>query len=331
MFTAPCFAPDEFYPKNEIEDKIEQKLLNQLDEEPILVATTLLFTANHKNKEKLEKCIELINKLVDNILQNPTEEKFRKIRLENPAFKEKVYSCKYADMVLKKSGFKATQVKKYEQDPNDSSIQIEITDDCFLYEDTNLEPLNRLKEALSLGEPIVPQLNRDRKVYKIVSSKSVLANFDLSEEFYNLNIEDMRREQALRNEALEKQGMLRTKAMRERDEQLELRRYNYCLIRIRFPNDYILQGLFKATETYEDLYKFVLASLEYEFLAFELFGHSLKKSTVASSTLAEAGLAPATLLNFRWNEDSVNDMGQTRVNLNNYIKKDLIERASNLE
>lgn len=36
--------------------------------------------------------------------------------------------------------------------------------------------------------------------------------------------------------------MLRTKAMREKEEQREMRKYNYTLLRVRFPDGYILQG-----------------------------------------------------------------------------------------
>ena len=103
--------------------------------------------------------------------------------------------------------------------------------------------------------------------------------FDLSEEFYNVGVEELRKEHKIKMEEVEKQGMLRTKAMRERDEQLELRRYNYCLVRVRFPNDFILQALFKSSETYEILYQFIQSQLEYDSVPFDLFGHSLKKNT----------------------------------------------------
>lgn len=36
--------------------------------------------------------------------------------------------------------------------------------------------------------------------------------------------------------------MLRTRAMREKEEQREMRKYNYTLLRVRFPDGYILQG-----------------------------------------------------------------------------------------
>ena len=123
-------------------------------------------------------------------------------------------------MVLKKGGFKAKSISKFEPTPSEPDIQIETKEDCFVFEQDDLESLEKLKEALSLGEPIVAELYRDIKVFRINQNSTGVSNFDLSEEFYNLNIEEMRREQTLRNETLEKQGMLRTKAMRERDEQL---------------------------------------------------------------------------------------------------------------
>ena len=46
-----------------------------------------------------------------------------------------------------------------------------------------------------------------------------------------------------RTEAVEQQGMLRTKEMREREALREKRRYRYSLIRIRFPDGLVLQVL----------------------------------------------------------------------------------------
>merc|ERR1712150_174943 len=118
---------------------------------------------------------------------------------------------------------------------------------------------------------------------------------------------------------------------RERDEQLELRRYNFCLVRVRFPNDFILQALFRSNETYEVLYNFIQEQLEYDTVPFELFGHSLKKNIELTSTLAEAGLAPAALINFKWNDSSVAEAAQLNLNLKHYIKPSLIKKAVNLE
>lgn len=46
-----------------------------------------------------------------------------------------------------------------------------------------------------------------------------------------------------RSDLVERKAMLRTKAMREKDEQRERRKYNYALIRVRLPDGNILQGM----------------------------------------------------------------------------------------
>ena len=46
-----------------------------------------------------------------------------------------------------------------------------------------------------------------------------------------------------RAEAVERESMLRTKAMRERDEiKMAIRHYRYVLIRVRLPEGLLLQG-----------------------------------------------------------------------------------------
>jgi hypothetical protein len=44
-----------------------------------------------------------------------------------------------------------------------------------------------------------------------------------------------------RTEAVERSMMLRTKAMREKEEKREMRKYRYSVIRIRFPDGVLLQ------------------------------------------------------------------------------------------
>ena len=45
--------------------------------------------------------------------------------------------------------------------------------------------------------------------------------------------------------------MLRTKAMREREEMKERRKYRFALIRIRFPDGLVLQVKSGSTEKFE--------------------------------------------------------------------------------
>jgi hypothetical protein len=45
-----------------------------------------------------------------------------------------------------------------------------------------------------------------------------------------------------RSETVERLSVLRTKAMREKEEQRELRKYTYTLLRVRLPDGCLLQG-----------------------------------------------------------------------------------------
>lgn len=59
-----------------------------------------------------------------------------------------------------------------------------------------------------------------------------------------------------RTEAIEHSSVLRTKAMREKDElKAAIKYYRFILLRIRFPEDVILQGLIatytRSVDSYE--------------------------------------------------------------------------------
>ena len=286
-------------PKAKLEERIEDKLMENLNEEPILTALTLLFTLNYKNEEKLQKCVETLTKIVENIVAHPSEEKYRKIRCENAQIKEKLLSCKYCELVLTTLGFKLSKVKK---------VSEESLEDVYVFDhedDLNYAKLHDFKESLDVVQPIKPVL--DRNILLINSSSQAEANsFNLDEEFYNLNINEIKREQKLREEALEKSGNLRTKAMRQRDELLEMRKYNFCLIRVKFSDSIYLQFIFKSNEILQELYLSVQSCLKDESCSFELSNYVLKpQQQNLSQTFAEAGLVPAAVLHFRFTNQPI--------------------------
>lgn len=54
------------------------------------------------------ECTATMTKMLNNIIQNPGEEKFRKVKISNPKFSSKVYSLKGAPEFFKLVGFKDT-------------------------------------------------------------------------------------------------------------------------------------------------------------------------------------------------------------------------------
>lgn len=73
-----------------------------------------------------------------------------------------------------------------------------------------------------------------------------------------------------RTEALENTFVLKTKAMRERDELRYINRYKFALIRIRFPDGVYLQGTFSVYEKLSQVYEFVQSCLKNEAMDFKL-------------------------------------------------------------
>jgi len=68
---------------------------------------------------------------------------------------------------------------------------------------------------------------------------------ELPPDFYELTGDELKREQRMRSELVERELTLRTKAQRERDEMREQRLYRYAVMRIRFPDGLTLQVGFK--------------------------------------------------------------------------------------
>jgi len=63
------------------------------------------------------------------------------------------------------------------------------------------------------------------KLQLVTMTPSLFRFGELPDDFYAITKEELKREQQARQEQSERLGMLRTKAMRERDELRELRRY----------------------------------------------------------------------------------------------------------
>lgn len=73
-----------------------------------------------------------------------------------------------------------------------------------------------------------------------------------------------------RTEALENASILKTKAMREREELRTIQKYKFALIRIRFPDGVYLQGTFSVYEKLQQVNEFVQSCLKDDTLPFKL-------------------------------------------------------------
>ena len=311
FFHCPLIGP-EVLPKEEMKAKIRQFLYSQLEEEKGLTACLIIHTFAKDGKI----CIDTLCKYMDNILKSPDDEKFRKIRKSNKAYQERVAKFEGHDLFLEAVGFQSQALDGEEYWILDGELNPE-----------RLEMIENLREGLVNSEPIRAELDRS---VRILNPNQAGRSFSLPDDFYTLTADEIRKEQQLRTEAVEREGMLRTKAMREREAQMERRRYRYTLIRVRFPDGIVLQATFSVYEKYRCVHDLITESLEFPlpFLLYEAAGGKRLEIEDYETTLSELDLAPSALLTFGWHPEVAAEVkmqvGQNPV----YLKADLMSLLS---
>ena len=312
----------EALPKNEMEARIEEYLMGQLAEEPVMAAALIIQTLN-KMPSKVKVCVDVLCKYLDNIIENPAEEKFRCIRVRNRNFQEKVISVQGSEEFLQAVGFTVSQ-----QPGPEGDLESFFMLDADRAADT--ERLKSYKEILLLAEPIRPQLDRCIKVFH----PSPKANqIDIPPDFYNISPQELKKEMEIRRQVTEKLGMLRTKEMRERDRLRELRRYRFAIIRVRFPNGIILQGTFRASETLASVNEFIYECLDVDWIPFSLMTQTKQLLSQDTETITELGLAPASIVNFSYDPDVLREVAAQQgggFKIVNYLNPELLSQIETL-
>lgn len=221
-FRCPLIS-DEILPRKEWKNKIKEFLYEQLADERALTACLIIQNCN--TKTKAEQCIETLSKYLENILQNPAEEKYRKIRTSNRIFVERVKSVEGGYDFLIGAGF----------------VEQELDNETYLiYVEENSENINQLQELLdALHHSEIINIDLDRNIQVLLPSQS--KKHELPADFYRMSPEEIKREQQMRTDAIENAQILKTKAMREKDELRTMNKYNFALIRVRFPDGLFLQ------------------------------------------------------------------------------------------
>ncbi|XP_045631012.1 tether containing UBX domain for GLUT4 isoform X2 [Ursus americanus] len=124
---------------------------------------------------------------------------------------------------------------------------------------------------------------------------------ELPDEFFEVTVDDVRRRLAqLKSERKRlEEAPLVTKAFREAQMREKLERYPKVVLRVLFPDRYILQGFFRPNETVGDLHAFVRSHLGNPKLPFCLFITPPKiVLDDPTLTLFQANLFPAALVHF---------------------------------
>lgn len=317
-------GPNMALPRSEMQKRIKEYLYEQLNTDDRGLTACLIIHTLNKDTERVKTCVDTLCKYIDNILQNPTEEKFRKIRKSNPAYINRVSGVEGHDLFLSACGFETENIDEQEFWIYPAST-IEL--------DPQMSVLYCLRDAIEAAEPIKAELDRG---LRILLPSQVSKRVELPPDFFNISPEEIKKEQKARTEAVEQQGMLRTKAMREREEQREKRKYRYTLIRIRFPDGLVLQGTFSVYEKFCTIVEFVTEALEYPlpFVLFDAGKGLIDNEQSNQKTLLDLGLIPSAILTFNWHPDVAEGVESSLSNLQiasndkaAYIKQDLLQMA----
>ncbi|MFT7808723.1 UBX domain-containing protein 6 isoform X1 [Arapaima gigas] len=306
--------------KREREPRVKEAILMHFEKDPVEASIMMIHTFN-KDRDKVKAAVDIISRYVDNICKNPTEEKYRKIKVSNKIFQEKVSCVEGSLEFLQALGFESTFLEVEGNDKEEFLVLAE-------QEPSKLEQLKEMEERLQTGEPVRAQLDRQPQAFQ---PSPYATHFELPLDFYNLTAEELKKEQQLRTDAVERNAMLRTKAMREREEQRERRKYNYTLLRVRLPDGNLLQGTFLARERIAALYKFVRESLVDGWQPFDLVapgGQKLKEDEEVAFN--ECSLVPAALLSFSWDAAVQADIAAAGGHSSSLLKPELQEKIKTL-
>ncbi|XP_056133063.1 UBX domain-containing protein 6 [Lampris incognitus] len=307
--------------KSEREAHIKEAIFMRFEEDAVEASVMMMHTFN-KDREKVKAAVDIISKYVENICKNPTEEKYRKIKLSNKVFQEKMRCVEGSREFLQALGFVSIVFPVEGQETEEEFLLLpEQNEDA-------LELMKERRDRLQRGEPVRAQLDRQPQAFR--PSPNAI-RFELPPEFYNLTAEELKKQQQQRSEIVEKNAMLRTKAMREKEEQRERRKYNYTLLRIRLPDENLLQGTFYAWDRLPVLFQFVRESLEDGWQPFELIapgGQKLQDSEEVA--LAECNLVPAALLTFSWDAAVQADIAAAGGKSPTLLKPELLETIRTL-
>lgn len=177
-----------------------------------------------------------------------------------------------------------------------------------------------------LPEPIINILgDREAVLFHVESAEQ--RNFELPDSFFDVTVADVRRMYAdLRNKVKDlDEAPLMTSELRQLEDSKkvlnDLARFRVTVIRVQFPDRYILQGIFKLHETVADVRAFVTGFLQDSNLDFHLFTTPPKQILASESTLVEAKCVPQALLHFGTPEDSPKQ--------EKYLQPTLYEKLSN--
>lgn len=307
-FTCELLGEDLKLTRSEMKEHVEAFLRSQLSSDGLVAATLMIFTLN--GADKREVASETLQKYIQNLIENPDVPKFRRIRLNNKAFQERVMSAKGGREFLEACGFE----ERLEHLEGSS-----VSESFMVIPDEKASDIPTLVGALDLlqtGQPVPLKLHRNPAVYRFEGNQ-MISNPKLPPDFFDITSAEVKREQAEKTAEVEKMLSLRTREMRERDQTLRNYRYKYTLIRVKFPNHFFLQGTFGCYEKFSTVREFVSQHLSKTEIPLFVLKDPITNSVLCddNKTISDLNLVPAAVLHFEWDSDVLAELSRHFTNI----------------
>ncbi|XP_010527798.1 PREDICTED: plant UBX domain-containing protein 2 isoform X2 [Tarenaya hassleriana] len=264
-----------------------------------------------------ESAVDVVLRLLKNIVKEPEIAKFRKIRLSNPKIKEAIGEVPGGIELLEFVGFElkeeAGEMCAVMEVPDDDRVQL-VNKVVGLLEQRKVEVSKKDENSESSAPVVVAEVpakpkNIDRQIRVFFSvPESVAARIELPDSFYSLSAEEVKREAEMRRKKMAESQLLIPKSFKEKQAKAARKRYKRTIIRVQFPDGVVLQGVFAPWEPTTALYEFVSSALKEPSLQFELLDPVLVRRRVIPHstphgqnprTLEDEELVPAALIKFR--------------------------------
>ncbi|KAL0372743.1 UNVERIFIED_CONTAM: Plant UBX domain-containing protein 2 [Sesamum calycinum] len=241
--------------------------------------------SQYKSGKPSDGSMEVMMRLFRNVVKEPENAKFRKVRMGNPKIKDAIGDVPGGVELLECVGFELKEedgeMWLMMEDPSEERLGLIKNVISLLEPETAKESrtVAPAKESMTTApakeEPIEPK-QVDRQDIVSISGvcarisvfatirvffsvpESVAARIEVPASFYNLTAEELRREADARKKKIEESKLLIPKSYREKQAQAAKKRYKRTIIRIQFPDKVVLQAIFSPSESTGTLYEHLL-------------------------------------------------------------------------
>ncbi|EOA23957.1 hypothetical protein CARUB_v10017174mg [Capsella rubella] len=262
-----------------------------------------------------ESSIDVLLRLFKNIVKEPENAKFRKIRMSNAKIKEAIGDVAGGVELLELVGFELKEendeIWAVMEVPGEEQSKL-INKVVGFLENRKIEMPRKDDEksgsSAQVMEPVAPKkIDREIRVFFSVS-ENVASRIEVPDSFYSLSADEIKREADLRRKKIAESQLLIPRSYKEKQAKAARKRYKRSMIRVQFPDGVVLQGVFAPWEPTIALYEFVSSALKEPSLQFELLDPVLVKRRVIPHTpppgqkpitLEDEELVPSALIKFR--------------------------------